>query len=156
MLDPRFTASFPCGCGQEAAIKKLEQLTQEPIYSLTPAGEGFVLRISDRAAGFRNAFWPVTTLNLEEQGEDCIVRLSFALRKWVRGFLLGWLLFIAALTAAAAVEGGLHLPLLAPIGMGILGILLAILGLRFSTNACLRDIFHSFKDGKPPKLNRII
>ena len=70
MLDPRFTASFPCGCGQEAAIKKLEQLTREEgqTYSLTPAGEGFVLRISDRAAGFRNAFWPVTTLNLEEQG----------------------------------------------------------------------------------------
>ena len=156
MLDPRYRASFSCGCGREAAIRKLEQLTREEehTYSLTPAGEGFVLRISDRAAGFRNAFRPATVLRLEGRAEDCTVRLTFSLRKGVRGFLLGWLLFIAALTAAAAVGGGLHLRLLASLGMGAVGVLLVHLCLRYSAKACLRDVFHSFKDGKPPQLSR--
>ena len=158
MLDPRFTASFSCGCGREAAIKKLKQLTREEgqTYSLTPAGEGFVLRISDRAAGVRNAFRPVTTLRLEERAKDCTVHLTFAPRKWVRGFFAAWLLFIAVLTAAAAMWGGLHLRLLGPLGLGAFGMLLVHFGLRFSAQACLRDVFHSFQDGKPPKLNGMV
>ena len=153
MGGPLYTASFSCGCGREAAIKKLEQLTQnERTYVLVPAGEDFVIRISDRAAGFPNAFRPVTTLRLEELPDHCIVHLTFALRKWVRGFFLGWLLFIAVLTAAAAVRGGLHLLLTAPLVMGVFGILLAVLGLRYSAKACLRDVFHSLLPGKPPKL----